>query len=811
MVLLTTNLFKKEFSNSSNISQYEVGLAINCLANIATKELARDCISDLVTLMNHQRPYIRKKAILALYKLYVKFPQGLRLTFDKLKDRLDDEESSVVSTAVNVICELSNKNPRNYLAMAPKFFSLLTTSSNNWMLIKVVKLLGSLVSEEPRLARKLLEPLATIIQNTGAKSLQYECIYTVTEALPFSRREDGTEAKNASVVIKLCSDHLKSFIEDHDQNLKYLGLVGLLNLMKSSLKSVVDHRDLILNCLNDDDITIRTKALELLAGIVSKKSLIDLVQHLMQHAKRSEGSYRDEIISKILSMGKRDKYSMVTDFAWYTSILLDLAVMQGSKHGTEVADQLIEIAIRVDTVRPYAVEIMLSMILNDNLVLSHARSTVAEVLKAAAWIVGEYSDIVTRISKDKTNSSSEIDEPTVFWIEATTGEEIRSIWRGQQLHYSIIRTLLHARTTNLSPEVQMVYLQSAMKIFVRACNDCDFQEVADIIGILRNCLPIFMQSANLEVQERASTLRQLLSEFQILPLNWEESKELIREESKDNNTNINLLDFMPLYTDSSVRNIDESGARNAIQKKIILKMIIKEQFYSVHSKAQKRVPVPEGLNIRNPLNSTALDKLLSWEVPENLSISNLSLLKEPVVVANNGAFNSAFSKSIKSLDDEEVKISKIIQSSFGEEESESRNQNMIFKQQYPQSSFSNPSNNSRHNADDVFMLQNNSITSLQPLTSNPFYNNQNSNNNGFRNTEEFIPLSKILADQFEDNPSGKQKRKKEKLKEKKKLKEKDIEIDTREMLPANAKLSSDSEDDHTNKIFSRKKKSSKEV
>jgi hypothetical protein len=45
-----------------------------------------------------------------------------------------------------------------------QFFRLLTTSSNNWMLIKVVKLLGSLVPEEPRLARKLLEPLSTIIQ-----------------------------------------------------------------------------------------------------------------------------------------------------------------------------------------------------------------------------------------------------------------------------------------------------------------------------------------------------------------------------------------------------------------------------------------------------------------------------------------------------------------------------------------------------------------------------------------------------------------------------------------------------------------------
>ena len=156
MILLTTNLFKKEFSSASN-NQYEIGMAINCLANIATKDLARDCISDLVVLMNHSRAYVRKKAVLAMFKLYVKFPQGLRLTFDKLKDRLDDTESSVISTAVNVICELANKNPRNYLAMAPKFFRLLTTSSNNWMLIKVVKLLGSLVSEEPRLGKYLIE------------------------------------------------------------------------------------------------------------------------------------------------------------------------------------------------------------------------------------------------------------------------------------------------------------------------------------------------------------------------------------------------------------------------------------------------------------------------------------------------------------------------------------------------------------------------------------------------------------------------------------------------------------------------------
>jgi AP-3 complex subunit delta-1 len=265
-----------------NPNQYEVGLAVNCLANVFNKELARDCISDLVLLLSHSKAYIRKKAILALYKSYVKFPGAIRTTFEKLKEKLDDPDISVVSTAVNVVCELANTNPKNYLAMAPVFFRLLTTSSNNWMLIKVVKLLSSLVTEEPRLARKLLEPLATIIQNTGAKSLKYECIYAITEALPYSRREDGSEPKSAVYVVKLCSDYLRAFIEDQDQNLKYLGLVGLCNLLKSSPKSVVDQRDLVLKCLDDDDLTIQKKALELLVGIVSKKSFGELVKHLIE-------------------------------------------------------------------------------------------------------------------------------------------------------------------------------------------------------------------------------------------------------------------------------------------------------------------------------------------------------------------------------------------------------------------------------------------------------------------------------------------------------------------------------------------------
>jgi hypothetical protein len=50
-----------------------------------------------------------------------------------------------------------------------------------------------------------------------------------------------------------------------------------------------------------------------------------------QHVRHSEGTYRDEIIAKILFMCSKEKFGLMTDFAWYASVLLDLAVMQGKK------------------------------------------------------------------------------------------------------------------------------------------------------------------------------------------------------------------------------------------------------------------------------------------------------------------------------------------------------------------------------------------------------------------------------------------------------------------------------------------------
>lgn len=139
LIMLTTNMIRKDL-NSQN--QFDAGVALSGLSCFISADLSRDLCNDIITLMSSTKPYLRMKAVLMMYKVFLRYPEALRPAFPKLKEKLEDPDPGVQSAAVNVICELARKNPKNYLSLAPIFFKLMTTSTNNWMLIKIIKLVS---------------------------------------------------------------------------------------------------------------------------------------------------------------------------------------------------------------------------------------------------------------------------------------------------------------------------------------------------------------------------------------------------------------------------------------------------------------------------------------------------------------------------------------------------------------------------------------------------------------------------------------------------------------------------------------------
>ena len=119
-----------------------ISLPLVTLPHIITSPLALSLLSDLLPRLSHSNMNIRKKTVAALYRLALVYPDSLKFAWPKIKDVLLDEEqdSSVTAAVVNVVCELGWRRPREFLSLAPRLFELLIDGGNNWMAIKIIKL-----------------------------------------------------------------------------------------------------------------------------------------------------------------------------------------------------------------------------------------------------------------------------------------------------------------------------------------------------------------------------------------------------------------------------------------------------------------------------------------------------------------------------------------------------------------------------------------------------------------------------------------------------------------------------------------------
>ncbi|MBV97820.1 AP-3 complex subunit delta-1, partial [Eschrichtius robustus] len=367
----------------SSPSQYDTGVALTGLSCFVTPDLARDLANDIMTLMSHTKPYIRKKAVLIMYKVFLKYPESLRPAFPRLKEKLEDPDPGVQSAAVNVICELARRNPKNYLSLAPLFFKLMTSSTNNWVLIKIIKLasFGALTPLEPRLGKKLIEPLTNLIHSTSAMSLLYECVNTVI-----------------AVLISLSS--------------------GMPN---------------------------HSASIQLTCAV--------------------EGSGQSHAPAARTTV-ERASEGLLT----YISILVELTRLEGTRHGHLIAAQMLDVAIRVKAIRRFAVSQMSALLDSAHLVASSTqRSGICEVLYAAAWICGEFSE--------------HLQEP-------------------QQT----LEAMLRPKVTTLPGHIQAVYVQNVVKLYAAILQQkeraADTQAAQEVTQLLVERLPQFVQSADLEAQER---------------------------------------------------------------------------------------------------------------------------------------------------------------------------------------------------------------------------------------------------------------------------------------------------------------------
>ncbi|CAB4009769.1 AP-3 complex subunit delta-1, partial [Paramuricea clavata] len=348
-------------------------------------------------------------------------------------------------------------------------------------------------------------------------SLLYECVNTMIAGVP-----------NHTPSMQLCVQKLRIFIEDCDQNLKYLGLLAMSKILKVHPKAVMPLKDIILHCLDDKDEFIRRRALDLIVGMVTKKNLTDIVKKLIHQTEKCDSSgYRDELISKIIMICCQSDYQYITNFEWYIDVLIQLTKVEGTRHGKLIAAQMLDVPIRVKAVRSYAVQ-CLSFLLDSADLLSGSiqKHGMCEVLFAAAWICGEFANFLP-------------DQKAVLMF------------------------MLKSRVASLPGHIQSVYVQNILKLYsyimAKAEDEGDMTKAQELGQLVVEKLPMFTQSSDLEVQERACVGLQLI-------------KYVLKLQAK------------------------------GVQCSAEVSLLFTGELNPVATKAQKKVPVPEGLDLDKWIN-----------------------------------------------------------------------------------------------------------------------------------------------------------------------------------------------------------------
>ena len=63
-----------------------------------TSDLARDLQPEIIAMLNHSRPAIRKRAVVALYKIVTNYPDAAPIASPRLAEKLSDPDQGTWCT-----------------------------------------------------------------------------------------------------------------------------------------------------------------------------------------------------------------------------------------------------------------------------------------------------------------------------------------------------------------------------------------------------------------------------------------------------------------------------------------------------------------------------------------------------------------------------------------------------------------------------------------------------------------------------------------------------------------------------------------
>ncbi|CAO3696730.1 unnamed protein product [Rhizopus stolonifer] len=402
VLTLVTNSLKNDMNHSN---MFVVGLALCTMGNISSSEMARDLCSEVEKLMGSSNTYIRKKAALCALRVISRVPELHENFISKSKSLLNDRSHGVLITGITLVTEICEQNPEN-ITIFRKAVPLLVRHLKNltsagfspehdvtgvtdpFLQVKILRLLRILAKDDREASESMNDILAQVATNTeNAKNVGNSILYETVLTIMNIESEAGLRVLAVNILGK--------FLSNRDNNIRYVALETLNKTVGIETQAVQRHRNIILDCLRDGDISIRRRALELSFALINEGNVRVLTRELLAFLEVADSEFKQGMTTKISLAAER----FAPNKRWHIDTMLRALKLAGNHVREEVLAGFISLAASTSELHKYTVQKLYGALKQD--------ISQESLVLAGVWVIGEYGDVLV-------NSGSFEEEEGVF-------------------------------------------------------------------------------------------------------------------------------------------------------------------------------------------------------------------------------------------------------------------------------------------------------------------------------------------------------------------------------------------------------------
>ncbi|KAJ9637158.1 clathrin associated protein complex large subunit [Coniosporium tulheliwenetii] len=397
VLTLVTNSLSNDLKHSN---QYVVGLALCTLGNIASVEMSRDLFPDIENIISSPNAYIRRKAALCAMRICRKVPDLQEHFLEKAKLLLSDRNHGVLMcglTLVTSMCEADEAEGgengivdmfRPLTGSLVKILKSLATSgyapehdvsgiTDPFLQVKILSLLRVLGRGDARTSEQINDILAQVATNTDSSknvgnSILYEAVLTILDI----EADSGLRVLGVNILGK--------FLANRDNNIRYVALNTLIKVVAIEPNAVQRHRNTILDCLRDPDISIRRRALDLSFTLVNESNVRVLIRELLSFLEVADNEFKPIMTSQIGIAA--DRYA--PNKRWHVDTMLRVLKLAGNYVKEQILSSFVRLIATSPDLQTYAVQKLYAGLKED--------ITQEGLTLAGAWSIGEYGDALLR-------------------------------------------------------------------------------------------------------------------------------------------------------------------------------------------------------------------------------------------------------------------------------------------------------------------------------------------------------------------------------------------------------------------------------